>query len=457
MIGNQRTTRLLERIAASNSIGHAYLFCGPEGVGKKIAAIEFARLINCNCDGNSRCESCQAIDTLNNPELLILEDANEPRWFERESIINSLSKFGIKDDEEYKETVASIIEKGFLEEPYPAIEKTLAIDGFRIVTNLIFGRGAVPSSECYTPVQLSETLRRQHERGDITSAEHFLLRLLYEYPISVTPYRGSIPIAYVTPRQNWKLVRPLQKFLAMRSISEGRKVVIIDDAHKMTPEAQNCLLKTLEEPPADSVVILVTAHKELLFETIVSRCQIIDFFRLTAEQMREFLNVIGGSGDDVRFMISLSEGSPRKLLDLVTGDIGERLDAVASVIESMTQGKPIRIFEFTRSIISRAGTHRKRQQKEVGQALELLVFYLVQILHIKKGRDIESLSPRLLERLSKQADLVDEAKIHEAIELISDRYEFTRRNIDMPTLLQSTMLRVSLLLSESLFVDSNSA
>jgi DNA polymerase-3 subunit delta' len=67
-------------------------------------------------------------------------------------------------------------------------------------------------------------------------------------------------------------------FLSLRSYFSGYKAVIIDNAEKLTIEAQNCLLKTLEEPKGKTILILVTSQPDRLLTTIFSRCQTIKFF-----------------------------------------------------------------------------------------------------------------------------------------------------------------------------------
>ena len=68
-------------------------------------------------------------------------------------------------------------------------------------------------------------------------------------------------------------VRQLQKFLAQKSwYAESKKTAIIWAAEALTPEAQNALLKTLEEPPTNSLIILIAQQKEPLLPTLVSRC-----------------------------------------------------------------------------------------------------------------------------------------------------------------------------------------
>lgn len=65
------------------------------------------------------------------------------------------------------------------------------------------------------------------------------------------------------------------------------KVLIIDDAHKMTVSAQNALLKTLEEPYADRCIILVSHHTDALLDTIISRCVTIQFGNVSSGQFAD--------------------------------------------------------------------------------------------------------------------------------------------------------------------------
>ena len=98
-------------------------------------------------------------------------------------------------------------------------------------------------------------------------------------------------------------IREVQNFLLYKSYNGGFKVIIIDEAEKMNQEAQSCLLKTLEEPKGDTLLILVTSKPEMMLSTIFSRCQTMKFFgkpvgslQKTEEEnkiLQEFINVIG--------------------------------------------------------------------------------------------------------------------------------------------------------------------
>ncbi len=84
-------------------------------------------------------------------------------------------------------------------------------------------------------------------------------------------------------------VRALQHDLALRPVEGRYRVAIFDQFETATPEAQNALLKTLEEPPDYAVLILLAADPELLLPTIVSRCQQIVLRPLTTTQVYEAL------------------------------------------------------------------------------------------------------------------------------------------------------------------------
>lgn len=84
-------------------------------------------------------------------------------------------------------------------------------------------------------------------------------------------------------------IRDLKKEANLRAYEAKKKVFIINDAHNLTAEAQNALLKITEEPPRDTVIILVTSKPSLLFKTILSRCKVIRFFPLERQRLEEIL------------------------------------------------------------------------------------------------------------------------------------------------------------------------
>ena len=105
-------------------------------------------------------------------------------------------------------------------------------------------------------------------------------------------------------------VRELERELRYRSFSGKRKIAIIDPAALMNASAQNALLKTLEEPPENSLIILVTPNAGGLLPTLRSRCLRLSFAPLQRAQMAAFLQAQQNvEPEDAEFLAAMSMGS----------------------------------------------------------------------------------------------------------------------------------------------------
>ena len=174
VVGQQALTHTLKAAIDSNRLAHAYLFCGPRGVGKTSCARIFAKTINClspTADGEAcnDCESCRAFNEQRSYNIVELDAASN----------NSV------DD------IRNLIEQ-----------------------------------------------------------------------VQIPPQIGKY------------------------------RVFIIDEVHMLSPAAFNAFLKTLEEPPAHAIFILATTEKQKIIPTILSRCQIYDFSRITINDMVQQLAYI---------------------------------------------------------------------------------------------------------------------------------------------------------------------
>ncbi len=100
-----------------------------------------------------------------------------------------------------------------------------------------------------------------------------------------------------------------------------RKIYIIKAAHEMTVQAANTFLKTLEEPPGDSVVILLTTNVNLLLPTIVSRCQTIKFRNVSRETIKSYLKEnCSASDEDASIAAEYSGGILNKAVNIINGN-----------------------------------------------------------------------------------------------------------------------------------------
>ena len=118
-------------------------------------------------------------------------------------------------------------------------------------------------------------------------------------------------------------IRELIKEVDYRPTRGKYKVYIIDEAHNLSPEAFNALLKTLEEPPEHVIFILATTEAHKILVTIMSRCQRYDFKRIPLEtivaRMRELVDAEGVSATDeaLRYVAKAADGSMRDGLSLL--------------------------------------------------------------------------------------------------------------------------------------------
>lgn len=125
-------------------------------------------------------------------------------------------------------------------------------------------------------------------------------------------------------------VRRLRNFLGLSGGDDAWRVVIVDTADDLNPNAANALLKSLEEPPVRTVFLLLTSEPGTLLPTIRSRCRVLDLAPLASEPLRQAVRqALTASTDEVTdsqpapsewaVLERLSEGSVRRLLSLRGG------------------------------------------------------------------------------------------------------------------------------------------
>ncbi|MDS9467297.1 DNA polymerase III subunit delta' [Paracoccus sp. MBLB3053] len=125
-------------------------------------------------------------------------------------------------------------------------------------------------------------------------------------------------------------VRRLQGFFHMSAAEGGRRVAIVDAADEMNTAAANALLKQLEEPPRDAVLILVAHQPGKLLPTIRSRCRELRLNPLGGEDMRTVLDELGVSGNHER-LAALSGGSVGEAVRLANQDGLERYQKIVDL------------------------------------------------------------------------------------------------------------------------------
>jgi len=139
-------------------------------------------------------------------------------------------------------------------------------------------------------------------------------------------------------------IRELREGIRFVPTKSKYKVFIIDEAHQLTKEAANALLKTLEEPPAHAIFILATTEIQKMISTIISRCQRFDFWRLTLPQILQRLEILSKK-ENIRIeksaleLIALNSGGSLRdaesLLDQVITFSGQDKEIKAEEIKDL--------------------------------------------------------------------------------------------------------------------------
>ena len=111
-------------------------------------------------------------------------------------------------------------------------------------------------------------------------------------------------------------IREMQRKVAEKPIISNKKVYIIEDSDMMTTEAQNCLLKTLEEPPEYITIILICTNEDNLLSTIKSRCTRMHFEPIDTREIKKYIEQNYSEQEISENIINLSQGSIGKVIKL---------------------------------------------------------------------------------------------------------------------------------------------
>lgn len=188
-------------------------------------------------------------------------------------------------------------------------------------------------------------------------------------------------------------VRDVIERSAYRPFEGRRRVVIVDEADAMAAEAQNALLKTLEEPPASSMFVLVTCRPDVLLPTVRSRCQRLRFGRLSAADVAAMLQRDHGyAPDDARAAAAAADGSIGRALEGSTEEYSDAREAAAALLTGVASAPDPRSRIETARGLSAGGADRDGLARRLRAAASML-------------RDLAILLSRADERGIANADL----------------------------------------------------
>jgi DNA polymerase-3 subunit delta' len=170
-------------------------------------------------------------------------------------------------------------------------------------------------------------------------------------------------------------IRNISEFVNQTSLQDGMRIAVIHPANAMNLYAANALLKTLEEPPAGAIMILICDQKSQLPATILSRCHRVAFPRPQKELALTWLkDGLSNPSSDLELALALAEGAPLKAKQLITGkEFAARQDLFKILHQlTMNQNDPI---ECAATI----------QEWNITQLLDFIFSWSMDLLKLKLG------------------------------------------------------------------------
>ncbi|EQE87305.1 ATP-binding protein [Clostridioides difficile] len=224
--------------------------------------------------------------------------------------------------------------------------------------------------------------------------------------VLIKPDGNSIKIAQIRNLQSDIVIRPHKDY----------KIYIINNAEKMTVEAQNALLKTLEEPPNYAIIILVTNNKESLLETIKSRCDIIKFSPIPIEDLKRYLINTGIEEERAQLLAIFSRGSIENALNLSqSSEFSMMREDIQQYIQIMLDKNIVEILNIPNNM--------EKYRGKIIALLDMMINYFRDIILLKENVNknmlinvdklvfIQNMNGKIsYSQLSKIIDIIEDAK-----------------------------------------------
>ncbi len=228
--------------------------------------------------------------------------------------------------------------------------------------------------------------------------------------IDANTYPDYIQAELPPDKHEWpiELMRDVLRAFSLKSARGKGKVAVLDDADDFNEESANAFLKTLEEPPPRSTIILIGTSPDRQLPTILSRCQVVRFTPLPEPIVIDLLRA-GGIEDEalVRRLARLSGGSPgqaRALADPALWEFRRTFleKLAAAPIES------VGLARMWNEFVEEAGKESAAQRQRATLVLRLLIDFLNDVLRVQMGgapRWTETDERQILETLASRVDV----------------------------------------------------
>lgn len=173
--------------------------------------------------------------------------------------------------------------------------------------------------------------------------------------------------------------------IGIKPYSSRHKVYIIDEAEKMNVQAQNALLKTIEEPPAYAVILLLTTNADAFLPTILSRCVTLNIKAVPDEVIQRYLMSKYQIPDyQAQVCVAFAQGNVGKAIQLASSDSFHELKA--SVLQLIKRLKDIDLYEMTEAV-KQIGEYKL----QINDYFDLMMVWYRDVLYFKATGDVNKL------------------------------------------------------------------
>ncbi len=237
-------------------------------------------------------------------------------------------------------------------------------------------------------------------------------------------------------------LRLFREDMFLSATESEHKIYIIENAERMTPNAQNALLKVLEEPPAAVTIMLLCEEGDKILTTIKSRAQLVTMQRFSPEEIKKYLSSKGFSslGEKISEDIMSADGRIGRALEIIESPDGVEADRkiAIDIVSAMRQGAPY-------SELYSAVANLPQKRAELSEALELIMLAISDLVKIKSARSspLSFFSSR--EAAERFAEPISQKKLLTAYDALKDASDENSKNANISALINCLGAKIKLI------------
>jgi DNA polymerase-3 subunit delta' len=239
-------------------------------------------------------------------------------------------------------------------------------------------------------------------------------------------------------------IRNLKREISYKLYEGRKKVWVIEEADKFGLAAANSILKILEEPPPQAVIILISQTKEGLLPTILSRCEVIRFFPLPLQEIEKIIaQQLPQDSDKIHILAKLARGRVKEALHLTKKE--NTLEIREELLNALRKNMNLE------EIFKLAAQWANYKGKELQRFFDMLLFWFRDILILGQGGEKWLINYDKVEELAREKDRYSIKEIKKIMETIEKARYYLKSNVNQKLVLESLWLN----LKKKILIGSN--